>query len=66
IVNLSAIEKHYAAGETVNPQTLLDKGLIRRRGGKVPSVKILGAGALVKKVSFEGVVVSKSVGERTK
>jgi len=66
IVNLASIEKHYAAGEMVNPQTLLDKGLIRRRGGKMPSVKILGAGALVKKVSFEGVMVSKSVGERTK
>lgn len=66
IVNLATIEKHYAAGETVNPQTLLDKGLIRRRGGKMPSVKILGAGALVKKVSFEGVMVSKSVAARTK
>jgi large subunit ribosomal protein L15 len=66
IVNLVSIEKHYAVGETVNPQTLLEKGLIRRRGGKMPSVKILGAGALVKKVAFEGVMVSKSVGERTK
>lgn len=63
-VNLAAIEKHFAAGETVSPATLLEKGLVRRRGGKMPSVKILGNGALTKKVTFEGVVLSKSVESR--
>lgn len=65
IVNFANIEKHFAAGDTVSPTTLLEKGLIRRRGGKMPKIKILGSGALTKKVTFEGVTLSKSAAERT-
>jgi large subunit ribosomal protein L15 len=58
IVNLSLIEKHFSAGETVSPQTLLEKRIIRKRAGKLPAVKILGGGALSKKLTFEDVATS--------
>ncbi len=61
VVNLSLIEKYYTAGETVSPQTLVAKKIVRARGGKLPQVKILGAGALTKKIAFEGVELSGAV-----
>lgn len=64
IVNFAKLEKHFAAGDIVSPATLLEKGLIRRRGGKMPKIKILGTGALTKKVTFEGVTLSKSAENR--
>lgn len=64
VVNFTKLEKHFAAGEVVSPATLLEKGLIRRRGGKMPKVKILGTGALTKKITFEGVTLSKSAENR--
>jgi large subunit ribosomal protein L15 len=66
IINFSLIEKHYNAGETVSPATLLEKGLIRKRVSKLPKVKILGGGALTKKLSFEDVTMSNKAGERIK
>ena len=60
VVNLELIEKHFEAGETVSPATLVEKGLARKRGGKLPVVKILGKGELKKKVLFEGVTFSKT------
>ena len=57
IVNLCEIDKRFNEGETVNPQTLYDKGLIkgRRKNGSFSSdfpVKILGNGDLTKKLIF--------------
>ena len=45
IVNLGALEKFFADGETVTPQSLFRKGLIKATGG----VKILASGELKKK-----------------
>lgn len=59
IVNLDALEK-FASGETVNPQELVKKGLVREMKGKLPAVKILGNGKLSKKLNFENVSFSKS------
>ena len=57
-VNLDQIDAVYKDGETVNPQTLAEKGLIKNEG--VP-VKILGNGKCSKKVTVEGLKMSKSV-----
>ena len=57
-VNLDTIEKNFGAGETVSPQTLLAKGLVRRIKGRVPGVKILGRGELKKHLVFKDVVFS--------
>lgn len=60
-VNLELIEKHYAVGSTVSPDTLRTLGLISLQSGKVPLVKILGKGTVSKKLTISGCAVSTSV-----
>jgi len=60
VVNLKQIEQKYTDGEIVNPQTLKEKNIIKGNG----PIKILGDGNLTKKVTFEGVVFSKSAREK--
>jgi large subunit ribosomal protein L15 len=62
--NLRDIARKFKEGETVSPQTLLEKGLVRKINGRVPNVKILGTGILPFKVKFENVKMSKSVQEK--
>lgn len=54
----------FEAGEVVNPASLLKKNLVRRVGGDLPRVKILGTGELSKKLSISDCEVSASA--RTK
>lgn len=61
IVNVEKIEKHFNEGETVTPQSLIEKKLVRRIKGRVIAVKILGKGGLKKKLKFKGVTMSKSI-----
>lgn len=57
VVNVTLLEEKYSAGETVNKETLLAKGLI----SKVDAlVKILGTGDLTKKLTVEVDKVSAS------
>ncbi len=49
-VNLLLLEKYFSAGETVNYETLVAKGLIKN---KETLVKILGKGALTKKLTIQ-------------
>lgn len=57
VVNVTLLEKKYSAGETVNKETLLAKGLI----SKVDAlVKILGTGDLTKELTVEVDKVSAS------
>jgi len=70
ILNLEDIEKNFSAqgGSTsgekgdniVNPRTLFEKGLIRKKGGALPEVKILGGGEISKKLAFQNILLSKS------
>ena len=59
-VNLEALEKVFASGDSVTRATLLEKELIKRRGGKMPRVKVLGKGVLSKKLVVSGIPVSAS------
>ena len=56
-VNLLELEV-FQDGEVVSPRTLFAKGLVRREGGKLPKVKILGGGELTKKLKFENCLFS--------
>jgi len=47
VVNLRDLERAFSDGDTVSPETLIEKGLAR--GGKRP-VKVLGDGELKKKL----------------
>lgn len=60
-VDLAQLEKHFADGGKVSPQSLLQKKLIDKI--KVP-VKILGDGKLEKKLTIEKCLVSKSAKEK--
>jgi len=58
IVAVSAINKFFKDGETVNPETLFQKDLIKRVSDKV---KVLGKEKLTVKVKFEKVEMSASI-----
>lgn len=64
IINIGDIAKKTTGLETITPWALIEKKLIRRIGGKVPSVKILGTGEIDRKITVEGCVVSKSAKEK--
>lgn len=59
-VNLSALDAAFVAGETVSVATLVAKKIVRKTGRTVPPIKILGNGALAKKLTVTGVSVSAS------
>lgn len=60
IVNLKDLERKFENNDIVNPETLLEKGLIAKVNKRMPEVKILGAGELKKKLKVEGCKISKS------
>lgn len=64
VLNLSALEAVFVAGDTVTPAALLERGLVRARNGKTPAVKILGDGELNKKLVVSGCKVSNSAREK--
>lgn len=64
VVNLSLIEKHFKDGETVSPEALIAKRIIRRQDNRASSVKILGTGEITKKLTFSRVSVSSSAKEK--
>jgi len=66
VVNIGDIGKGFKTLETVSPETLLQKGLVRRMKGRAPEVKILGQGELKKKFIFEKCQLSKAAEEKIK
>jgi len=62
-VNVGALNV-FAAGEVVSPETLFGKNLIRRVGGKLPHVKILGNGDITVKISVVDCITSKTAKEK--
>jgi large subunit ribosomal protein L15 len=60
VVNLGEIEKRYVDGETVDPKTLVEKGLVK---GPLP-VKILADGEFTKRLSFAVEALSASAREK--
>ncbi len=59
-VNLKLIEKHFAEGDSVNPETLAAKGLAKGKRGEKPLIKILASGDITKKINVSGCALSKS------
>ena len=66
IVNLQDLEKIFKKGDTVSPESLLQKRLVRRFRGRTPMVKILGKGMLTSSLVFKGVLFSKTAKEKIK
>ncbi len=63
VVNLNVLDKNAKDGEIINPQNLVKKGIIRMVKGKIPNVKILGAGKITKKIVVENCKISKTAKE---
>lgn len=61
VINVGSLEKVYKSGETVNQETLVAKGLIKK---SEILVKILGQGDLTKKLTVEIPLVSESAREK--
>lgn len=61
-VTLIDLEKKFNNGDTVSPETLLARKMIKRQRGRMPNrVKILGKGKLTKKFIFKDIIFSKGV-----
>jgi large subunit ribosomal protein L15 len=60
-INLGQIEELFEEGETVNQETLNERGFLK---GRNLLVKILGNGELKKKVSIEADAISESAKEK--
>ena len=60
-VNLTMLEAKYADGDTVNLETLKEKGIVK---GKNVKVKILGDGELTKKLTIDVEKVSAGAQEK--
>ncbi len=58
-ISFADVLNAFDVGAEVNRKALLEKGLIERRGGKLPQVKIIGTGE-GKKLSLVGIEVSMS------
>jgi len=63
-LNISDIEKQFNSGEKVTRRTLLQKGLIRQKGGRLPEVKILAGEKVAKKLIYLGLDVSRQAKEK--
>lgn len=59
IVNLDAIEAVFESGAVISPATLIAKKTISTQDGRIPQVKILGAGDITKKFTIELCLISK-------
>ncbi|MCF7815924.1 MAG: 50S ribosomal protein L15 [Candidatus Pacebacteria bacterium] len=64
VCNLATLESAFDAGDTVSPATLIAKGIISTKKGKVPQVKILGNGEITKKLTISGCTFSASAKEK--
>lgn len=60
VVNLKTLEKYFQAGEEVTPESLLNKGLVR----KGMPVKILGDGELTKVLKVKAHAFSQSAKQK--
>ncbi|MBI4404219.1 MAG: 50S ribosomal protein L15 [Deltaproteobacteria bacterium] len=57
VVNISALDSNFENGDTVDPEKLIEKGIIRKSSN---AIKILGDGNLAKKLVVKAHKFSKS------
>lgn len=60
VINLIDLETVFDNGVEINPNSLLEKGLVSMLNGRIPKIKILADGDIKKKFSISGCVVSLS------
>ena len=63
-INLNQLEEVFDNGDVVTPTSLNEKGLVDKKRGRIPRVKILANGDLTKKITIEGILISKTAQEK--
>lgn len=63
-VNVAQLEAAFDAGDTVNPETLLEKGVLKGKKSILADIKILGNGELTKKLTVAQCSVSKAAHDK--
>lgn len=63
LVTLTQIEAIVSSGAEITRNSLVEMGIVSKKKGKIPSIKILNTGSLSKKVVVKGLPVSKSAKE---
>lgn len=66
VVNVSSLQTHFAAGDTVSPKTLVAKGIVSAVGRRAPAVKLLGNGEISLALTVTGCTVSGAAAEKIK
>ncbi|OIO33013.1 MAG: 50S ribosomal protein L15 [Candidatus Yonathbacteria bacterium CG_4_10_14_3_um_filter_47_65] len=64
IVNLKKLQDAFPEGGSISPVILVERGVCNKRGRKIPSVKLLGDGAVTKKFIVSGCLVSTVAREK--
>jgi len=58
VINLKAIEVAFPKGGDISPAILVAHGLIQKKKGRVPAVKILGTGEVTQKFAVSKCIIS--------
>lgn len=64
VFNVALLERVFGQGETVSPQTLVEKGVFSKKSDLRPKVKILATGIITKSLTIEGCEVSASAKDK--
>lgn len=60
VVNVGALEQRFEEHDIVTPFLLVQKRIVRRKKGRIPSVKILGSGEIQKALIVQHCEVSET------
>ena len=63
-INVGKLEEVFSNGDVVNQESLKEKGLAISKHGKVIRMKILGNGEITKKLTIEGLLISRTAQEK--
>lgn len=66
VLNVNILDKVFNDEESVTPEILLSKGLVRKMRGKMPKVKILGKGLIGKKLIVKNCKLSAQAEKKIK
>ncbi len=64
VINLEILEKKFKEGDKITPEILVKAGIISRKKGRMPGVKLLGSGNLTKKLLVSECQISKPAQEK--
>jgi large subunit ribosomal protein L15 len=63
-INVVKLDIAFKDGDKVNPLSLIKKGLLSKKKGRIPKVKILAQGEISKKLTFSKVSFSQTAKEK--